>query len=36
MVIVVPFGDEEDPTRNTAFYDPTYDYLSAIGFDILT
>jgi hypothetical protein len=35
MVIVVPFGDEEDPTRNTSFYDPTYNYLSAIGFDIL-
>jgi DUF2075 family protein len=32
MVIVVPKGTETDPTRNTAFYDPTYDYLHEIGF----
>lgn len=35
MVIVVPYGDEEDPTRNIAFYDPTYDYLKEVGFDVL-
>lgn len=32
MVIVVPQGDRHDPTRNPAFYDPTYDYLRSIGF----
>ena len=32
MVIVVPPGDPEDPTRNPAFYDPTFGYLNGIGF----
>ena len=32
MVIVVPFGDSEDPTRNPKFYDKTYEYLKEIGF----
>lgn len=32
MVIVVPPGDKQDPTRHPSFYDPTYDYLRAIGF----
>jgi hypothetical protein len=32
MVIVVPFGDIEDPTRNPKFYDSTYEYLKEIGF----
>jgi len=31
MVIVVPEGDPADPTRNAAYYDPTYQYLSEIG-----
>jgi hypothetical protein len=31
MVIVIPPGDEEDPTRKAEFYDPTYKYLSGIG-----
>lgn len=35
MVIVVPEGDKEDPTRSPAFYDPTYEYLQHIGFNIL-
>lgn len=30
-VIVVPQGDEADPTRAPAFYDPVYDYLRAVG-----
>jgi hypothetical protein len=35
MVIVVPKGDRFDPTRNQQFYDPTFEYLSAIGFPTL-
>ncbi len=31
MVVVVPEGDEEDPTRNPKFYDATYSYLKSIG-----
>ena len=31
MVIVVPPGESSDPTRNRAFYDPTFDYLAKIG-----
>lgn len=35
MVIVVPFGNAEDLTRDPKFYDPTFEYLRSIGFDIL-
>lgn len=35
MVIVVPEGDVEDQTRNSKFYDPTFEYLKSIGFDSL-
>lgn len=35
MVIVVPEGDVEDQTRNSKFYDPTFEYLKSIGFDWL-
>ena len=35
MVIVVPEGDENDPTRVSEYYDPTFDYLKNIGFDVL-
>lgn len=31
MVIVVPEGEVDDPTRDPAFYDPIYDYLSSLG-----
>lgn len=31
MVIVVPHGEPEDPTRNPEFYDGTYRYLQSIG-----
>jgi len=32
MVLVVPEGDAEDHTRNSQFYDGTYNYLKEIGF----
>jgi len=35
MVIVVPEGDPEDPTRDASFYDDTFEYLTSIGFPIL-
>lgn len=35
MVIVVPPGDPEDPTRAPAFYDPTFKYLNEIGIEVL-
>lgn len=31
MVLVVPEGDPEDPTRAAAYYDPTFDYLRSLG-----
>ncbi|MEM9480473.1 MAG: DUF2075 domain-containing protein [Verrucomicrobiota bacterium] len=31
MVIIVPRGDSEDPTRNPEFYDSTYSYLASLG-----
>lgn len=35
MVIVVPNGDKEDPTRNPEYYDNTFEYLKEIGFQII-
>lgn len=35
MVIVVPEGDNEDFSRLSEFYDPIYDYLVSIGFEVL-
>jgi len=35
MVIVVPPGDSDDPTRKPEFYDPTFDYLKEIGFSCI-
>lgn len=32
MVVVVPNGDAADPTRDSSFYDPTFEYLKSIGF----
>lgn len=35
MVLVVPEGSDEDPTRKREFYDPTFDYLKEIGFKVI-
>jgi len=35
MVLVVPEGDKDDHTRNSQFYDGTFNYLNAIGFPII-
>nr|MBD3622387.1 DUF2075 domain-containing protein [Sunxiuqinia sp.] len=35
MVIVVPTGDPDDPTRLPEFYDDTFSYLKLIGFDVI-
>lgn len=35
MVIVVPPGDQEDPTRDAAFYDPIFQYLIEVGLSAL-
>jgi hypothetical protein len=35
MVVVVPPGDTNDPTRPPSYYDPTYDYLASMGLEIL-
>jgi hypothetical protein len=35
MIIVVPQGDYEDLTRKKEFYDPTFEYLKEIGFEII-
>lgn len=35
MVIVVPPGDSDDPTRKPEFYNPTFEYLEEIGFRII-
>jgi len=35
MVIVVPQGDPEDPTRAPEYYDPTFSYLKHVGFDVI-
>jgi hypothetical protein len=35
MIIVIPFGDPADPTRNPEYYDPIFSYLKSIGFDVI-
>ena len=35
MVIVVPEGDADDPTRKHEYYDATFDYLRRIGFMVI-
>lgn len=35
MVIVVPPGNDEDPTRNPDFYNPIFEYLKEVGFKVI-
>lgn len=35
MVVVIPEGDANDPTRASAHYDPTFEYMKSIGFAVL-
>lgn len=35
MVIVVPQGDDQDPTRTPDYYDRTFSYLQRVGFPVL-
>ena len=35
MVIVVPEGDINDPTRHPDFYNSNYEYLKEIGFPVI-
>lgn len=36
MVLVVPDGSNEDPTRDASFYDPTFEYFKSLGLQVLT
>jgi hypothetical protein len=35
MIIFIPFGDEEDPTRQPTFYSGTFNYLQKIGLKVI-
>lgn len=35
MVVVVPPGDDQDPTRTPAFYDETFGYLCRAGMALI-
>ena len=35
MVIFIPEGDPEDHTRKAEYYDPTFEYLTEIGFPVI-
>ena len=35
MVIVIPPGDSDDPTRKPEYYNPTFEYLQEIGFNAI-
>ena len=36
MVIVVPGGDSEDPTRKPEYYDSTFSYFKEMGFEVIS
>lgn len=35
MVIVIPEGTEQDHTRKSSYYDPTFNYLKRLGLEVL-
>lgn len=35
MIIVIPEGSSEDQTRKSEYYDPTFEYLKAIGIPVI-
>ena len=35
MIVVVPSGDSEDPTRRPSFYDATFEYLQQAGMSVI-
>ncbi len=35
MVLLVPYGDIEDETRNPSIYDGTFEYLKSIGIEVI-
>jgi len=35
MVVVVPDGDDADPTRTSSYYDATFEYLRSVGLPVL-
>jgi len=35
MVIVVPEGSNDDPTRYPHFYDETFQYLESVGLEVI-
>lgn len=35
MIIVIPNGSLEDPTRNPEYYNGTFNYLASIGFEVI-
>ena len=35
MVLVIPEGEASDATRAAGYYDPTFDYLEGIGFQVI-
>jgi hypothetical protein len=35
MVLVIPEGNDDDPTRNPDYYDNTFNYLSGLGIPAL-
>ena len=35
MIVVVPMGNEDDPTRPPSFYDGAYNYLKSLGLQVI-